>query len=300
MLLIIFLYAIFAMTNTIGKLLLDFVPPIFLISLRMTLAGCVILTTQYLFYGLKKIDRKDFYLFFLMIFIHILIPYVSEFVALQSVAPSCAALVFNLSPYFTALFSYIFFKEYMTLKKWVGFIIGFIGIYYLIVTQEMGIICLGINIPYLLLLIAVFTSSLGWIFLRILMEKDYSPLQINGVAMIGAGIVGFPISKILEGSVTIPWGQMQSFLSLLIAIILLGNIIFYNFYGFLLKKYTATLLSFVGFITPLFTALYDWLWLGISVNMSFFIASAIVGLGIYIFYQEELKQGYVENTGIEL
>jgi drug/metabolite transporter (DMT)-like permease len=75
--------------------------------------------------------------------------------------------------------------------------------------------------------------------------------------------------------------------------IFIANILFYNLYGYLLKRYTATFLSFAGFVTPLFAAYFEWLFFGALMPIEFFITIIIVGFGIYLFYQEELNQGYI-------
>jgi len=243
-------------------------------------------------FGIKHL--RDLKVILLLSCIHILIPYSSEFIAMQYIAPSCAALMFNLTPFFSAFFSYIYFNEKMTLKKWLGFLIGFAGIGYFL--EPTALSCAGLSslFPYGLMIIAVVTCALAWIYVRLLIKNSgYSSMYVNGCAMLLGGLLAFPLSRCIEGSVSLPWGNMQSFLTLLAAIIIVANIVFYNLYGFLLKKYTATLLSFVGFITPAFVALFDWLLLGIFVNYGFFIAIIILGFGIYLFYQEELKQGYI-------
>jgi drug/metabolite transporter (DMT)-like permease len=72
--------------------------------------------------------------------------------------------------------------------------------------------------------------------------------------------------------------------------IIIANIIFYNLYGYLLHFYSATWLSFVGFITPLFAALYGWLFLNETIGWAYFISIFIVFWGLYLFYQDELKK----------
>lgn len=297
MILIFLLYSLLALTFTIGKMLLFYVPPIFLIALRMTVAGILLLVINHFVYGPVKIKRMgDFWIFIWLSIIHVFIPYTTEFTALQHVAPSCAALMFNLSPFFSALFSYLYFDEKMTKKKWLGFVIGLGGIVFFLEPGAFSFACLHVSgMPYFLLLISVLSSALGWIYVRMLVkDKGYSPLFVNGCAMLLGGIQAIPTSLYFEGSVSLPWDSLKPFLLLFVAIILLANIIFYNLYGYLLKHYTATLLSFIGFVTPVFAALFDWMFLGIGVGYGFFIAIAILGVGIYLFYQEELRQGYVQ------
>ena len=48
------------------------------------------------------------------------------------------------------------------------------------------------------------------------------------------------------------------------------------------------MISFTGFIEPFFAAIYAWILLGETVTASFFVSLCIVGIGLYIFYREEL------------
>ena len=61
-------------------------------------------------------------------------------------------------------------------------------------------------------------------------------------------------------------------------------------YGYLLKSYTTTFLSFAGFLSPLFGALYGWVFLSEKISWHFYLSCAIVFAGLYLFYQDELTQ----------
>jgi len=58
-------------------------------------------------------------------------------------------------------------------------------------------------------------------------------------------------------------------------------------YGYLLKQYSATFLSFAGFSTPLFAALFGWLFLSELVTFHFFVALGLLTVGLGIFYRDE-------------
>lgn len=294
MILVFCLYALLASTFTLGKILLFYLPPFMLTAVRMIIAGLLLLVGYVIFVKKKQVIRPiDWLLLFALSWVHIFIPYSTEFIALQSVAPSSASLVYNLSPFFTALFSYFLFGETMTRMKWVGFALGLSGIIYF-VQPHACCWTSSFDLSYVLLLTSVASASLGWVLVRMFVKyRDFSIMLINGAAMFFAGFESLAASKIFEGDVALPWAHMQNFLPLLGSIILIANVLFYNLYGYLLKKYTATFLSFVGFVTPLFTAGFDWLLLGSTINRHFFATIIIVGCGIYLFYKEELRQGYV-------
>ncbi len=291
---ILVLYAIVAVTFTIGKILLSFLPPIFLIGLRMVVAGTIILGVQF-FLGRKiLIAKKDLLFFIFLSVIHIFIPYTTEFIALENITPSCAALMYNLTPCLTALFSYLLFGQYMTPKKWSGFAICLIGVWYML-PRDSFMCYTDLNGSFFLLLVSVVSSSLGWILFKKLLQRGYTAFQVNGFAMIMGGTQALVFAHYFEKSPMPFWYQNIYFWVMFFGIILFANFIFYNLYGYFLHKYSATLLAFVGFLTPLFTALYDFLFLGISVSSDFYIATMIVSYGIYIFYQEELRQGYIKK-----
>ncbi len=76
-------------------------------------------------------------------------------------------------------------------------------------------------------------------------------------------------------------------------IVFISNIICYNIYGFLLKHFTASFLSFFGLLSPFFASLSGWLLLDEEFSLSIFLSSGIVSLGLWIVYHAELKQGYI-------
>ena len=76
---------------------------------------------------------------------------------------------------------------------------------------------------------------------------------------------------------------------------LISNVFCYNLYGFLLKKYTATLLSFVGLLSPIFASLSEWIILGQPPSPILLASTGIVLSGLWIVYQEEIKLGYIKK-----
>ena len=145
--------------------------------------------------------------------------------------------------------------------------------------------------PELALIIAVACHSYSWIIMRKLVrDKSYSPMMVNGVCMAIGGSFAWGTSLGIEGIA--PVTNWLPFTLLLCTVVLVSNIICHNIYGFLLRKYTATFMSFAGFTTPLFTALLGWIFLGEEVSTPFYISVFIVFIGLSLFHQEELKKGY--------
>jgi drug/metabolite transporter (DMT)-like permease len=291
---------LFATIFIMGKICLQFVSPIFLTGVRMLLAGSLILIYQYLYNRQSlTVEKKDIKPLFMLTFFNVYLTNVLEFWGLQYLVSAKACFLYSLSPFVAALFSYFMFNEMMTYKKWAALILGFLGFFPILLNESATERLVGglwfFSWPELALLGAAIATVYGWISMRQLVVSGYNPITANGISMFVAGIICFPTSLIFERWDPVPVVAWWPFIAWLIPMTLVSNIICYNLYGFLLKKYSATLMSFVGFSSPFFTALYGWIVLKETVSLSFFISALIVFSALYLFYQEELKQGYINK-----
>jgi drug/metabolite transporter (DMT)-like permease len=322
MLIIVSLYALVASTFTFSKAILSFVQPVIFTGVRMLVSGLILLAYQYFFnHSQWRFSLKDWFWFLQIMIFMVYIVYVGEFVAMShGVTSGKSSLFFNLAPFFTALLGYALSLETMNKRKWLGLLIGLVGIVPILLaaptTVENTFSWWRISFGELLLLGAVFSSAYGWLIMKRLVYTDtYSPVMVNGIAMIGGGIMAlvnsFFVEKAPYFTLTVPandtigqwfltWMSDYSasivlFILYSVLLILITNVIFYNAYGFLLRRYSATFLSLVGITTPLFTVVWSWFLLGEKVGWSFGLSMIITSIGLFIFYQEELRRGQEGN-----
>jgi len=318
MILVCFLYMLFASTFIFGKLALSYCDPLFFIGVRMIIGGSLLLGYQYFFNRKQwKFSLRNSGLYSQIILFHIFCAFVLEFWALKYVTASKACLIYNLSPFLTALYAYLFFSERLNTKKWLGLAVGFGGLLpvllapSLIEDQVGGVF--NISWPEMALLGAVASSAYGWIVMKKLLHKQYSFIMVNGIGMFGGGILAFVSSLLIEGTPTLKMPEVKNFLDTAIQnifssyapvvllmiymaiLIVIANIICYNIYGYLLSRYSPTFLSFAGFTTPLFAALFDWMLMGEIISWPFVISVMLTFWGLYIFYLQEIKP---ENNNI--
>lgn len=300
MLLVFLFYAIFSSTYTIGKAALSYSQPIFFIGMRFAIGGA--LTMLYLYF----FDRKSFswlpkahrWAFIQVALIQIFFAYTLEYWSMQYVASSKVALFFTMTPFYTVLFSQFLLGEKMTRKKFLGLLIGFVGMIILMITNSPTSESLagsfsGISLPEVALLVAVIAYAYGWVVKRSMVTTyEMNPLAVNGLTTFYGGLVTLLVSPCIDTWHPGPVSQVGPFIPLMIAMIVIGNLFGFNVYTWLLKRYSATLVSFVGFTDSLYAALYGWLLLGEKIAPAFFVSFMIITLGLYIFYQEELRQGY--------
>ncbi len=304
LILLIILNGLYGSLFTLGKGILSYLPPLFFVGTRMIIGGTILLTFARMWYRCSfKIKKEHTVWFLALILTHVYLSYSAEYLGMNHVSSIKTVLLYNLSPFITALFSYLVFSEKMTLKKWVGLLIGFFGfIPYLVENSNPAEMswyhcCSGLfSLGELLIMASVVFACMGWICVKkITGQWGYPYFFVNGIAMIFGGALSLGTSFLIE---TWPTQEvlMNPYLwAQLAAIIFVGNIAAYNLHGKLLSRYSATVISVFGSTIPLFTALFSWYFLKEPVSLGFFVTFILVSMGIYIFYQEELKREYIHR-----
>jgi drug/metabolite transporter (DMT)-like permease len=298
MLLIIIHYALFSLTLILTKLILKCCGSIFYIGARFGLAGALMMAYQYAWTKERfHIKKEHFWIFTQITVFGIYITYIIRFWGFQFMDSAKTMFLFNLAPFATALFSYFLLNERMSRKQWIGLFIGFIGFIPILMTSSSAEKSAGeaflISWPEIAVLASVVSQSYTWILIRILMrEASYSSTMINGLSMFIGGIGALLTAPFFEG--IYPVTNTMEFLVLLILVTVIGSIVCQNLYAYLLTIYTATMLSFAGFVSPFFAAFYGWLWLNETTTWQFYASSIIVFIGLWLFYQDELK--YIQRS----
>lgn len=293
MALVFLLYALFASVFVIAKFGLEYSSPFFLVGSRMFLAGILILAYQW-YKNPEKLDiRKDWLPFFKLALFNIYLTNVFEFWGLKYLTSFKTCFIYSLSPFLSALLSYFIFSEKLSLKKWLGLIVGVGGFAPILFAQGQEELQGGSLFVFswaeLSVLMATICSVYGWILLRVVVsERQHSPMIANGYSMLAGGAMALVHSYISEDWNPYPVQSWLPFIEAAFALIIISNLVCYNLYGYLLKRFSATFMSFAGFTTPIFTALFGFLFLGEEVTMPFIASVGIVFVGLTVFYQEEL------------
>lgn len=294
MFLVLLLYALFASVFTISKTGLEHAQPFFFVGSRMAVAGLILL--GYLFIRHREMFRTKLpiKLLCLLALFNIYLTNVFEFWGLQYLTSFKTCFIYSLSPFLSALFSYFALSETLSWKKWVGLAIGMGGLIPVLLTHTEAEASIGqlafLSWPEIAVICAAICSVYGWIVLKQVVEKSKcSPMMANGFSMLLGGLAALGHSFVVEDWNPIPVQGVPVFLECALLLIVISNLICYNLYGHLLKSYSATFMSFAGFSTPMFSALFGWLYLGEVISWHFYLSAIIVFAGLLIFYIEELN-----------
>lgn len=292
------LFALFGSTFTFTKMALAESTVCFLLAFRMTIAGILLM-----FYcsKIKKekiwINSRIFLWTLLLGLLSFFLCNLLEFWGLRFLTSSKACFIYSLTPFLTALFSYFLFKEKITQQKMLGLVIGicaFIPTFMSSPESEQASKSISFfSFAELALVGATTCAVLGWLVIKKLgQENQISIPMLNGQAMLFTGILSFICSFIVDdyshsSLIVNNWSNFLIYTGLMIII---SNFICYNLYGYLLKIYSATFMSLAGFLTPLFAALWGWIFLTETLEKNFTFSMTLVAFAMAIFYSQEIKE----------
>ena len=296
------LYALFASVFTISKTGLEYTSPLFLVGSRMLVAGSLLLAYQAIIApSTLRVRKSDIGNLLTLAICNIYLTNALEFWGLQYLPSFKVCFFYSLSPFAAALFSYFLFSETLTKKQWIGLIVGFCGLLPMIFAQTELEQAIGhfliFSWPELSVLGAAICSVYGWILLKkTVTQSGHSPLIANGYSMTIGGTIAIAHSILTEPWDPLPIAAVAPFMTSALSLIIISNLICYNLYGYLLQRFSATFMSFAGFTTPLFAALFGWFFLNEVITWPFYLGLVGILTGLSIFYHDEVWNG--EKKGV--
>lgn len=211
---------------------------------------------------------------------------------LQYVSASKAAFLFNSSPFFVALFSWLRWNERLVCLQWVGLCISFIGLIPIILTTSLTEELVGMigafSFPECAILAAAALHAISFTAKRHVVHSDgYASARVNGIYLCAGGIWSLA-SWILSGMPYQP-GTLITAVGYATGTTLLGKVICSSLTLYLLRYYSATFLSCMEYWYPLCVAFWSWFFWGETLSYHYWISALIILSGQLLFYTTKNK-----------
>jgi len=258
----------------------------------MTIAGLLLLIYSLDKFTMIKYSHIKFFLF-LSIF-NIYLTNILEIWGLNNMSSAKACMIYSLSPFMTAIVAFFLLNELLSKKKIIGLLFGFLGLapmVYLKTYEEHNVGgFLIFSFSEMSLILSVLFSVLGWIFLKKIIKLGYSFVYANAVSMLLGGILILFHSFLFgEEWNPLPVLNFKLFLYYTFITCIVSNIICYNLFGYLLRFFSTTFMTFSGLITPFFASAFGWIFLNEVITWHFFLSIVLFFIGLLIFYKEEIN-----------
>ena len=287
---------------SLSKIALQYTSPIFLTAFRMALSGILLISYLCLTkHPERKLQKQTYLPLMAFGFFSIYLTNILEFSGLQHVSAAKTCCLYSLTPFFTILLSYIHFGETITFRKCLGIFFAGASLIPVLLTQsgseDLFRFSSFLSWPELAVIGAVFFSTYGWIILRLLVKNQtLSPLVINGYGMGFGSVLALTHFYYISPTYPMIQGSWADFLLPVFLITLISNLICYNLYSYLLKHLTATFLSFVGLLSPIFTSISSYFLLGEGISVEIICSSISMLFALFLVYSSEIQQGYIKST----
>ncbi|CAI8391743.1 MAG: putative inner membrane transporter YedA [Polaribacter sejongensis] len=276
---LIAVYLIWGSTYLFNKVAVTELPPFFLASIRFLTAGVIMIVAAALLKMKLSITKKQLLntaivSFFFLVYGN------SVFVwALQYVDSGFSSLIASVQPLFVLILMRIVDHKPMQKKSIIGIFLGILGMYLLVSQQEYSS-----SENSLLGIIVMLTCVLSWSYGSVFVAKATLPKNFfvsTGYQMIIGGVFQVIISVSLQETWSSPLNWSPNVQLTMLLLIILGGIIAFTAFNYLLKVVSTEKVATSAFVNPVIALFMGWYFLEEYLTVQSIIASVILLTGVY-------------------
>ena len=294
MVLIFILYFLWALLLFVNQeIVFHCTHPFFVGGLRSVLAGILMLAYSYFVeksrLKMGDLSRKEWSIVLLCGIMLYGIAASGFSLGLDYTTPIVAAFIYSVAPFITAALMYFLYNQKLSVKKTLGLFIGFISVLGVVCTDSSSCVGAGSLVGAIILFFSTFLFCYAWVLFKDIIEnRPKSILLLNSLAMVFGGGVALSVAilcKVTDDSMKFLFVEHGLLLMLFIVL----TAVSYGLYSYLLGKYSPTLLSFAGFLDPMFGTVLGILFFGHHFYYIYLVSFWGLSVGLYLFYKEELE-----------
>jgi drug/metabolite transporter (DMT)-like permease len=206
------------------------------------------------------------------------------FFAQTEIKPAPAALLTTLSPLFTLILAIAFLHERVPLKRIIGIIVAFAGLFVVVRWGRVGLgQVTGVPNAELRYTLIAAAAPLCWSFYTILgkdLVRTRSAAVVTGLPILVGTIPLLPLATPAF------FGRLAamdlSHWAALLYLSLMSTIVGFFIWNYALRRLPATSVAAFIYLNPPFAALFGWMLFGEEVTRWFLAGSAVVLLGLWM------------------
>ncbi|QOR68306.1 DMT family transporter [Cytobacillus suaedae] len=294
--LLLFVMVVWGFNVIAVKIIVESFSPVTITSLRVFLAGLVVLGVLFYRKELKRVTKQEATYILIGAFSGVLGHHLFLAVGLTTTTASNAALILGLIPLVTSIFAVLFLKARFTITKLLGVILGFTGVSF-IVMNGAGVHHISIGDIYVFL--SVIAQAISFIFIKKATQTLEAKVITCYMLILGASFL-FITSLLMDpaGLSSLSKGTSVAWLIFLASAVIatgIGHMIYNSAIHHLGAGETAIFIN----LTPFFALVGSVLFLGESITsfqllgFIFIISGVLLGSGIF-------DHKFVRNSRIPL
>jgi drug/metabolite transporter (DMT)-like permease len=261
--------------------------PLTIVFFRLVISASILFVFAKLSKGLIIPNKKDFKYLFLLAFCEPFLYFMGESFGLQYISSTVAAVIIATIPLFAPIAAYIFYREKINFRNFIGILISFSGVTLVIYELGKGITASPIGV--ILQFSAVFSAIAYTVVLRKISNRMNNLSIIFFQNLIGA-IYFLPFWFIFEKNqlVTIPF-DMKAMMAILKLTIFASTVAFI-FFSYSVRHMGITKSNLFVNVIPVCTAIFAWIILNDQLTIQKFTGIVVVIAGLFIAQMKFKKQ----------
>jgi drug/metabolite transporter (DMT)-like permease len=252
-------------------------PPLIFLTVRFLIAGALILGISALRGDEWNLSQRDVIAFVLIGIANNALYLGLGYIGLKTISSGLNALIVSANPVFTAVLAAVFLGDQITWRRVAGLLLGVAGVAWIVADR----ISAGSDSPVGIAFAVGALSSVvaGTMLFKVLAPKGSLWIG-NGIQNLSGGLAVAPFAFMLSDVGDIVWSG-RLFASL-VWLIVLGSIVAFFLWFYLLTVFGATAASAYHFLMPPLGMLFGWMVLGEHVAVRDLLGIIPVALGIYL------------------
>ena len=274
------------------RVAVETIPPWFVTSIRQGLAGIIMLIILLFKKELKWIGWENFKHQLVPSILMVVIANGFTTIAEQTLPSGLASVISALSPILIFLGSILFGLQKMSLKGFVGVIIGFSGVVlilkdglgsFLDADYRNGIVFMGF---------AILAWATGTIYLKTHTNKSNNIVLNLFYQFTTASCIKLVLAFVFSPNPDVSsWSSTSIFAALYLS--LFGSVIAFFCYNYALKHVTAVQVSILSYINTIIAVFLGWLLLDEKITVDFIIATVLIILGVFIINYKKKEKSVI-------
>ncbi|MBE7630261.1 EamA family transporter [Tenacibaculum piscium] len=273
------IYIIWGSTYLFNKIAVTEISPLFLASIRFSIAGILIMILAKSMKLSLKITKNQFVNSGIAGFLFLVYGNGVFVWALKYLDSGFAALLASTQPLFVLFLLRLIDGKRLQKKSMIGVLLGLIGMYLLVSQQEITT-----SEGSVLGIFMILTCVLSWSYGSVFVSKADLPknhLVSTGYQMLVAGFILAISSLVFKETWTSPLNWSQKTQGAMLFLIILGSIVAFTSFNYLLKVVATEKVATSAYVNPIIALFLGWALLDETLTLQSVIASMVLLTGVY-------------------
>jgi len=273
------IYVIWGSTYLLNKIAVSEISPLYLASIRFTVAGLLIFLAAKLLGHSLAINKRQLINSIIAGFLFLTYGNGVFVWALKYVDSGFAALEASTQPLIILVLMRLIDGKKIKIMSVIGVLLGVVGIYLLV--SQKGITA---DKESIFSIIMIFTCVVSWSYGSIFVAKAQLPskyLISTGYQMVSGGLLLLIFSAFLGEEWLSPLKWNSSTQISMFLLIIFGGIVAFTAFNYLLKKVSAEKVATSAYVNPIIALLLGWYILDEQITGQSIIAAIVLLTGVY-------------------